>query len=161
MTAAATSYLNWLGGAAAQAEEAGAQAKAAAAAYEEALTSTVPPAQVAANRAQFQRLVATNLFGQNTSAIATTEARYAEMWAQDAAAMYQYAGSSAAATALTPFNSPQQNTNPGGPAAQAAAVGQASGASAGNAQSIVSNVPQTFSAVPAALQSLATPRSRG
>ena len=46
---------------------------------------TVPPAVVAANRAQLATLVATNVFGQNTPAIAATEAQYAEMWAQDAA----------------------------------------------------------------------------
>jgi PPE-repeat protein len=43
-------------------------------------------------------LVATNIFGQNTPAIAATEAQYEEMWAQDVAAMvgYQAAASSAA-----------------------------------------------------------------
>src|SRR5262249_38183586 len=79
-----------------------------------------------------------------------------EMWAQDAAAMYGYAGSSALATALTPFSPPEQNTNPGGAAGQTAAVGQATGTSAGNVQSAVSSVAQAFSAVPNAFQSLAT-----
>jgi PPE-repeat protein len=78
------------------------------------------------------------------------------MWAQDAAAMYGYAGASASATTLTPFTSPPQSTNSGGVSDQAAAVGQATGTSAGNAQNIVSSVPQTFSAVPNTLQSLAT-----
>ncbi|WP_252159672.1 PPE domain-containing protein, partial [Mycobacterium tuberculosis] len=41
---------------------------------------------VVANRALLVALVATNFFGQNTPAIAATEAQYAEMWAQDAAA---------------------------------------------------------------------------
>jgi PPE-repeat protein len=156
MTAAAASYVSWLNGAAAQAEEAATQAKAAAAAYEEAFASTVPPPLVAANRSQVARLVATNVFGQNTSAIATTEAQYAEMWAQDTAAMYTYAGSSASATALTPFTAPQQNTNPSGSTSRAAAVGQATGTSVGNVQDAVSSVQQSFSAVPSALQSLAT-----
>lgn len=75
--------------------------------------------------------------------------------------MYGYAGSSAAATALTPFTSPDQNTNAGGTASQAAAVGQATGTSAGDAQSIVSNVSQTLSAVPAALQSASTGAATG
>ena len=48
------------------------------------------------------------LLGQNTPAIAATEAQYAEMWAQDAAAMYGYAGSSAAASQLTSFIRPEQ-----------------------------------------------------
>jgi PPE-repeat protein len=157
MTAAAAAYVSWLKSAATQAEEAATQAKAAAAAYEEAFASTVPPLLVAANRTLLTKLVATNLFGQNTSAIATTEAQYAEMWAQDTAAMYSYAGSSATATALTPFIAPQQNTNPGGTANQAAAVGQATGTPAGNVQNAVSSVKQSFFAVPNALQSLAAP----
>ncbi|WP_077080743.1 PPE family protein, SVP subgroup [Mycobacterium numidiamassiliense] len=149
MAAAAASYVSWLEGAAVQAEHAGTQAKAAAAAYEEAFASTVPPPLVTSNRTRLARLLATNVFGQNTSAIATAEAQYAEMWAQDAAAMYRYAGSSASATALTPFESPRQNTNPSGQATQSTAVTQAAGTSAGNVQ-------QTLSAVPSTLQSLAT-----
>jgi len=156
MTAAAVSYVAWLSSTAAQAEETAAQAATAAAAYESAFAMTVPPPVIAANRSLLMALVATNFFGQNTPAIAATEAQYAEMWAQDAVAMYVYAGSSAAATALTPFTSPHQNTDPGTTASQAVAVGQATSTSAGNAQSIVASVPQTFSAVPSALQSLAT-----
>ncbi len=51
---------------------------------------------IAANRALLMMLIATNILGQNTPAIAATEAHYMEMWAQDATAMYAYAGSSAA-----------------------------------------------------------------
>jgi PPE-repeat protein len=156
MTAAAVSYVAWLSSTAAQAEETAAQARSAAASYAAAFASTVPPPVIAANRSLLMALVATNFFGQNTPAIAATEAQYAEMWAQDAVAMYGYAGSSAAATALTPFASPHQNTDPGGTANQAVAVGQATSTSAGNAQSVVSGVSQTFSAVPNALQSAAT-----
>ncbi len=156
MTAAAASYVSWLSSVAAQAEEAATQARAAVAAYEEAFASTVPPQLVAANRRLSAQLVATNLFGQNTSAIATTEAQYAEMWAQDAAAMYGYAAASASATALTPFAPARQNTDPTGSAKQAAAAGQAAGTSVGDVQNSVSSVQQTFSAVPGALQSLVT-----
>ena len=52
---------------------------------------TVPPPVIAANRAQLMALIATNFFGQNTPAIAATEAHYSEMWVQDATAMYGYA----------------------------------------------------------------------
>jgi PPE-repeat protein len=156
MSAAGATYVEWLSATAAQAEETATQARAAAAGYEAAFAMTVPPAEIAANRSLLAMLVATNFLGMNTPAIATTEAQYAEMWAQDAVAMYGYAGSSAAATALTPFTSPHQNTDQSGTASQAAAVGQAMTAPAGNAQSIVSNVPQTLSAVPDALQSLST-----
>jgi PPE-repeat protein len=156
MAAAAASYTSWLNATAVQAEETAAQAKSAAAAYQAAFASTVPPPMVAANRTQLMTLVATNLFGLNTQAIAANEAQYAEMWAQDAAAMYGYAASSAAATSLTPFTPPQQNTNAGGSTAQAAAASQAAGTSAGNVQSTVSSIQQAFSSVPNALTSAAT-----
>ena len=156
MATAAATYTAWLTATAAQAEETGAQAKTAAAAYQTAFMSTVPPSMVTANRSRLMTLVATNLFGRNTQAIATTEAQYAEMWAQDTAAMYTYAGSSASATTLTPFTPPQQNTNPSSSAGQAAAVSQATGTSAGNVQSTVSSVQQAFSAIPNALTSAAT-----
>jgi PPE-repeat protein len=156
MAAAAAPYAAWMSSTAAQAEETAARAKAAAAAYATAFAETVPPPVVAANRTLLTRLVATNLFGRNAPAIAAAEARYSEMWAQDAAAMYGYSSSSASATRLTSFSPPQQNTNPGGAASQAAAVSQATGTSAGNVQSTVSSVQQAFSAVPNALQTLAT-----
>jgi PPE-repeat protein len=149
MTAAAGPYVEWLSATAAQAEETGAQAAAAVAAYETAFASTVPPPVVAANRSLLMALVATNFLGQNTPAIAATEAQYAEMWVQDAVAMYTYAGLSASATALTPFSSPNQNTEPSGTAGQAAAVGQAASTSAGNVQSAVSSVSQAASATSA------------
>jgi PPE-repeat protein len=152
MSAAAASYAAWLRATAAQAEETGAQAKSAAAAYQAAFSATVPPPMVAANRSLLSTLIATNVFGMNTQAIAANEAQYGEMWAQDVAAMYGYAASSASATQLTPFNPPQQNTNPSGSANQAAAVGQATGTAAGNAQS---TIQQAFSAVPSALSGAA------
>jgi PPE-repeat protein len=146
MTSSAGTYVAWLSATAAQAEETAAQARAAAAGYEAAFAMTVPPPEIAANRSLLAVLVATNFFGQNTPAIAATETLYAEMWAQDALAMYGYAGSSAAATVLSPFTSPDQTTDPGGTASQAAAVSQASGTAAGNVQSTISTVPQALSA---------------
>jgi len=157
MAAAATSYTTWLTATATQAEESATQAQSAVAAYQAAFTATVPPQLVATNRSQLTTLVATNIFGRNTQAIALNEAQYAEMWAQDAAAMYGYAAASSSATSLTPFTPPQQNTNPGGSGSQAAAVSQATGTSAGNVQSAVSSIQQAFSAVPNALTSAATP----
>ncbi|HTU17584.1 MAG TPA: PPE family protein [Gemmataceae bacterium] len=59
----------------------------AGAVSEAAFAMTVPPPVIAANRALLASLVATNFFGQNTPAIAATEAQYAEMWAQDAACL--------------------------------------------------------------------------
>jgi PPE-repeat protein len=156
MSAAAASYAAWLRATATQAEQTAAQAKAAAAAYQGAFTATVPPPMVAANRSLLATLVATNLFGRNTQAIAANEAQYGEMWAQDTAAMYSYAASSAAATQLSPFNPPQQTTNPTGVAGQSTTVSQATGTAAGNVQSTVSSIQQAFSSVPNALQGLST-----
>jgi PPE-repeat protein len=152
MTAAAGTYVEWLSSTAAQAEQTSAQAAAAASAYEAAFASTVPPAVIAANRSLLMTLLATNFFGQNTPAIAATEAQYAEMWAQDAVAMYVYAGLSSSSTALTPFSSPSQNTDPAGAASQAAAVSQATGTAVGNGQSTISVVPQALSAAAAPAQ---------
>jgi PPE-repeat protein len=139
MAAAATPYATWMSGTAAQAAQAAAQATAAAGAYESAFAAHVPPEEIAANRTQLASLVATNLFGQNTAAIAATEAQYGEMWAQDAVAMDNYAGSSAAASEVTPFTEAPQIVNAGGLASQAAAAGQSASTAAGNvAQSILS-----------------------
>jgi PPE-repeat protein len=155
MAAAAAPYLTWMSATAAQVEQVANQARAAAAAYEAAFGMTVPPAVVAANRAQLMALVATNFLGQNTAAIMATEAHYGEMWAQDAAAMYGYAASSAAASTLAPFTQPKSTTNPAGLTGQSAAVAQAAGTTAGShAQTIAST---SLSTVPQTLQGLSQP----
>jgi len=74
MAAAAAPYVTWTRTAAAQAEQAANQAKAAAAAYETAFAETVPPPVIIANRSMLMALITTNIFGQNTPAIAATEA---------------------------------------------------------------------------------------
>lgn len=154
MTAAAEPYVSWMTATATQAELSANQARAAAAAYEAAFAATVPPPVVAANRALLATLVATNLLGQNTAAIAATEIHYAEMWAQDAGAMYGYAGASAVATQLTPFSEPPETTNPTGTANQLAASAQATGNSASS--NIAQQVSQLLSTMPQALQSMAS-----
>ncbi len=157
MANAAAPYVSWMQTTAVQAEQAATQARAAAAAYDQAFAATVPPPLIAANRAQTAQLVATNVLGQNTPAIAQLEAQYGEMWAQDAAAMYGYAGQAATATKVTPFAAPVQTTNPAGQAIQAAAVTNAVGTASGT--SAQSTLAQVQSSVPTALQSLATPAS--
>jgi PPE-repeat protein len=144
MVAAITPYLEWMRTSGAQAEETANQARTAAFAYETAFAETVPPPVVTANRAQLAALVATNVLGQNTPAIAATETEYAEMWARDTAAMLSYAGSTASATRLTPFAQPDQTTT--SDAAQSDAVTQATGTAAGSARNAVTQ--QSFSAVP-------------
>jgi PPE-repeat protein len=157
MAAAASGYVAWMSTAAAQAEQTAGQAQAAAAAFEAAFAMTVPPAVVAANRTQLAALVATNVLGQNTPAIAVTEALYGEMWAQDAAAMYGYAGSSAAAATVTPFSSPPQPTSPAAAASQGGAVAQATASSAGTGAQ--STLTQVVSTLPNTLNQLASPLS--
>ncbi|MGO8967825.1 MAG: PPE family protein, partial [Mycobacterium sp.] len=156
MAAAATPNVTWMRTVATQAARSATQAKMAAGAYEAAFAMTVPPSVVAANRSLLMSLIATNLLGQNAAAIAATETQYTEMWAQDAAAMYGYAGQSAAASALTPFAPAPNTTNPAGLLGQSGAVAQTAASSAGTgAQTIASMGPQLLSAVPAALQGLA------
>jgi PPE-repeat protein len=159
MAAAAAPYVTWMSTTAAQAKEAATQARAAASAYETAFAATVPPPMIAANRSQLASLVATNIFGQNTGAIAATEALYGQMWAQDAAAMYGYAGSSATATRVTPFREPPQTTNEGAQAGQAAAAARAAATAAGtHAQAAQS--PEQFGLIPQTLQGLASAGSQ-
>jgi PPE-repeat protein len=77
------------------------------------------------------------------------------MWAQDAAAMYGYAGQSASAAKVTPFAAPAASTTPDGTAAQAAAVGQATGTSAAtNSQTLLQDL---ISLLPSNIQALFTP----
>jgi PPE-repeat protein len=90
----------------------------------------VPPPLITANRLQLTQLESTNFFGQNSPAIAATEAQYSEMWAQDAAAMYGYAGASASASDVTPFAAPPPTTNPD---AQPAAASNASSSATSSA----------------------------
>jgi PPE-repeat protein len=158
MAAASAPYLAWMGATAGQAEQAAAQARMAAGAYHVAFAMTVPPPVIAANRIQLMSLIATNFFGQNTPAIAATEAQYVEMWAQDATAMYGYAGNSAAASVFTSFAAPPQTTNPAGLASQSGAVAQATGTAAGTSQESLS---QLVAMLPTALQSLASPAASG
>jgi PPE-repeat protein len=139
MAAAAAPYVAWLRTTAIQAEQAATQARAAAGAYESARAMTVPPLVIAANRRLQMSLVATNVLGQNTPAIAATEFHYGQMWAQDAAAMYGYAASSAAASKVTPFALPPATSNPSGLA------------------SIQATLSQLTPAIPVALQQLASP----
>ena len=123
MASATAPYIAWLQGSSIQAAQTSAQALAAAAAYEGAFDATVPPPVIAANRALLAALVATNFLGQNTPAIAATEALYMEMWIQDGVTMDTYAAASTQATVL-PEQTPAPTTSDGGTSANAAAAAQ-------------------------------------
>ena len=147
MAAAAAPYVLWLSATSAQAEQVANQARLSAGAFEAAFIATVPPPVIAANRAQLMTLIATNILGQNTAAIAATEAQYAEMWAQDVTAMAGYDASTTAAEAQwTPFSEPPIDL--AGPAAQT--------------PSVISTGPQLLSSLTQSplLSSLSTSMSR-
>jgi PPE-repeat protein len=157
MAAAVDPYVTWTTKTGAQAEHTAIQATAAASAYDAAFAMTVPPFEVAANRAQLMALIATNVLGQNAPAIAATEAQYGEMWAQDAAAMYGYAGNSAAATVVKAFAQPPETANSDAQALQFSAVAHATNTSTGSAAQ--TQLSQLISSVPSALQQLTSPVS--
>lgn len=149
MADAVAPYVAWMHGTATQAEQSAAQARTAVGAYQSAYALTVPPPLIATNRSQLTSLVANNFFGQNSPAIAATEAAYNQMWAQDAAAMYGYASSSATASRLAPFTHPPQTTNPVGLEAQAITASQAQ----------TSTSPHLLTQLPNALQQLSSPNA--
>jgi PPE-repeat protein len=155
MMAAIMPYVTWMNGVAIQAEETASQARAAAAAYETAFMMTIPPPAVAANRVQLMVLVATNFFGQNTGAIAATEAEYMLFWELDAAALYGYAGAAATATELSQFEPAPNTTTPDAQPKQAAAVAQAVAQPAGNSAQHAASQMISSGAVPQALQQAA------
>jgi PPE-repeat protein len=128
MQAAARRYLAWLTATAEHAAQSAAAARAAVEAFTVVRAAVVPPAVIAANRGHLLALIATNVLGHNTAAIAATEAQYEAMWAQDAAAMNAYAASSSAVTAQLPTFEPSpqvsnSSANPVVAAAQQPAAG--------------------------------------
>ncbi|SOX55724.1 PPE family protein [Mycobacterium ahvazicum] len=153
MASAFGPYVAWMSGAAARAEEAASHATLAVEIYEAAFAMTIPPPVVTANRVQLATLMSTNFFGQNSAAIAANEAEYGEMWAQDAAAMYQYAGNSVAVCDVSQFNLPPKVTDDAGLVAQSNAVSQAT-VSTGLQHADLANL---VSQVPTTMQSLTTP----
>jgi PPE-repeat protein len=114
MRAAAGKYVGWLRGAAAQVLRWGLAANDAAAAADMVRAAVTTPAEVAANRARLAMLVATNLLGQNSAAIAAVEAEYLGMWACNTAAMLTYGARSRQATSqLATIDPPPAITGPG------------------------------------------------
>ena len=147
MATAAAPIVQWLSATSAQAEQVAVQARLSAAAFDAAFAATVPPPIIAANRAQLMTLIATNILGQNTAAIAATEAHYAEMWAQDVTAMTGYdAATTAAEAQWTPFSAPP--TSLAGPSMPAVTP---------NIQQLLQSLGQSLSTTMSRLEMLATP----
>jgi PPE-repeat protein len=125
MAQAVAPYVEWMSTTAAQAEQAAARARQAAAAFESALAATVHPVDVEANRTAVSSLTSTNVLGQNTPAIAAAEADYGQMWARDTAAMYGYAGESASASQVAPFDVPDPTATHSSQTTEAVSAAQA------------------------------------
>ena len=143
MAAATAPYVDWLAGTAGQAAQTSAQARFAAAAYESAFAGTIPPAVIAANRALLAALVATNFLGQNTPAIAATEALYMEMWFQDGLTMDTYATVAQQAVVL-PQQTPAPTASDGGTSANAAAAAQSTANSASSLGTDLETLVQSY-----------------
>src|ERR1700756_360918 len=155
MASAVQPYLEWMTTTATQAEEAAAQAQSAAAAYETVLGSITPPPYIAVNRAELAQAMATNVLGQNNNVIAQLEAQYQEFWATNTAAMFNYAGQSAAAAKLTSFGNAPTVANP------AAAGIQGAAQSSTSAASVQQTLQKYLTEIQTALGQLSTPAGTG
>jgi PPE-repeat protein len=143
--AAAQPIVTYLTTTAATLEQASTQATASAAAFEIAFMGVVNPALVYANRAAFYAALAGLPF--TLPQVTALEAQYAEMWAQDVAAMTAYQAASAAAGVLTPVTPLMSTTDP----AAAAAVDNsavAADATGGTAQALAPVAAAPLAAAP-------------
>ncbi|HVQ83634.1 MAG TPA: PPE family protein [Mycobacterium sp.] len=143
MVQAVQPYITWLRNTAQQSHQMASSAQAAATAFNSTLSAVIPPAQVAANRTRLAQLVATNRFGLNLPAIATTEDQYLGMWANNSAAFTRYRAAAAQALDLQQFLSPPSIANPAGAAAQASATGAAAATPAASIGSILESIVGT------------------
>jgi PPE-repeat protein len=141
MDAAVEPYFTWLRATAQQCEKLAASTQAAAAAFSSTVSTMVTPAQVTANRARLAQLVATNRFGSNLPAIATTQSQYEGMWANNSAAMTRYQTTSAQATTVSQFTSPPQV------ASSTASTTQATATSAAAATTPADSVSDAISSI--------------
>src|ERR1700733_7032326 len=146
MAAAAEPYIGWLQSTAAEAAQTGAQAQAAAGAYQTAYASMVPPPVITANRAELTALVSNNFLGQNTGAIAQNEAEYLDMWIQDALGMDTYNLNSTGASAALPTQTAAPLVTSGSNALAAAAAAPAGSTTGGLIVAILNAVAALFGA---------------
>jgi PPE-repeat protein len=154
MATAAEPYIAWLQSTATEAAQTGTQAKAAAAAYQTAYSSMVPPPVISANRAALTTLVSNNFLGQNTGAIAQNEADYLEMWIQDALGMDTYNQASTGASGALPAQSAAPMVTSGvDPSAVAAAAAPADSSADSLAVGAINAIADLFGFTP----STATP----
>jgi PPE-repeat protein len=134
--ATATPYVGWLYTTAEQTKQTAMQARAAAAAFEQAYAMTVPPPAVTANRVQLSSLIATTF-----SARTPRRSRLPRHSTPRCGPRTP--------PSLPPFSSPQQTTTPDAQTAQSNAVGHAVSTPAADAQSVLSGLE---SALPGVVQ---------
>jgi PPE-repeat protein len=144
MATAAAPYIAWMQSTAAEAAQTGAQAKAAAAAYQTAYASMVPPPVITANRTELTTLVANNFLGQNTGAIANNEADYLSMWIQDALGMDTYQMNSSSASGALPAQTAAPMVASGAQAAASSAAAPADAGSSALELGIINAVADLF-----------------
>ncbi|MCV7340922.1 PPE family protein [Mycobacterium haemophilum] len=83
-------------------------------AYADARKAVVSPAVIAYNRTRVHELIQSDLFGENTVAIAALEAQYQQFWARDAKAMDTYAANVLdTLSTMTPWPKPPEITETG------------------------------------------------
>jgi PPE-repeat protein len=146
MATAAAPYIAWMQSTAAEAAQTGAQAKAAAAAYQTAYTSMVPPPLITANRTALTTLVSNNFLGQNTGAIAQNEAEYLDMWIQDALGMDTYQLNSSSASGALPAQSAAPMVTSGAEAAASSAAAPADATSDAFLVAVLNSIAEVFGA---------------
>jgi PPE-repeat protein len=151
---ALTPYVTWMKTTATQAEEAAQQLDSAAAAFEAAFASVVPPPVIAQNRALLLQALQTNVIGQNTGIIAQLEAQYSTFWEQDASTLYNYAAQSSTATKVTPFTDAPEVSTQDAQSKQSNAVSKAAATGAGNA---ANNTADAVTKTPDAIKAAAAP----
>jgi PPE-repeat protein len=153
--AAAETYIAWLQTTATEVGQAATLAGNSAAAYGLVATPAFPgvgvvdPATVLANRTAQAALVASNVLGVNTMAIAALDTLYAEMWAQDVAAMGVYQSTSLASSALPALVGPDGSVTGISTASDTASDATAAASSTGTAASSLFNSFDGFIGTPA------------
>jgi PPE-repeat protein len=110
---------------------------------------------IAVNRTELAQAMATNVLGQNNNVIAQLEAQYQEFWANNTAALYNYASQSAAAANVTAFKNAPTVANP------AAATTQAAANTSTSAASIQQTLQKYLTEIQTALGQLSTPAGTG
>jgi PPE-repeat protein len=141
---ALTPYVTWMKTTGAQAEHTASQLDSAAAAFEAAFASVVPPPLIAQNRALLAQAKATNVLGQNSGVISQLESQYGHFWAQNASTMYNYAAHSSNAAKVTPFKSAPEVSTQDAQEKQSSAVSKASATGAGNTADAINQTPSTI-----------------